>query len=198
MNNQLLLEGKKEICLLIMYYFLCKNQKNTFLIFFILLVFFRSPPAKFNKNSNEIISPSYGKIDSIERLDSSYKINILLSVTDVHTQYVPIDGVVEDTVYVKGRFNPFFLLKTEKTDYNERLYSTIKTKIGKITIIQYAGMLARRIVNNLKVDEQVDKGYIFGMIKFSSRVDIIIPNSIKLNVNVGEIVQGGKTVIGFI
>ena len=198
MNNQLFQEGEKELLFLAIYYYFSKNQKNALFIFIMLLIFFRSPPAKQDIFENEIISPSYGKIDSIEKIGSNVKINILLSVTDVHTQYIPINGVVESTKYVKGRFNPFFLLKTEKTDYNERMYSSIKTKVGKITIIQYAGMLARRIVNNLIIDEEVKQGYIFGMIKFSSRVDIIIPDSIKLNVKEGDTVEGGKTVIGLI
>ena len=121
------------------------------------------------------------------------KINILLDVSDVHVQYVPYSGNVKDIKYVNGNFNPFFLLNTEKTNNNERMYTVISTKIGDITIIQYAGMIARRIVNNLKINDELKKGEIFGMIKFSSRVDIIIPSSFRLNVKEGQNVKGGIT-----
>ena len=64
---------------------------------------------------------------------------------------------------------------------NERMYTIINTHFGNIIIIQYAGMVARRIVNKLKVNKNVKKGDIFGMIKFSSRVDLLLPNFIGLN-----------------
>ena len=73
------------------------------------------------------------------------------------------------------------------------MYTVISTRLGDITIVQYAGMIARRIVNNLKINDELKKGEIFGMIKFSSRVDIIIPSSFQLNVKEGQDIKGGIT-----
>lgn len=193
--NLVLQQGKREIILIIILSLYTKNKKVFIYLFVLLCIFFRAPLAEFKENKFEILSPAYGRIDSIEKLDIGTKINILLDVSDVHVQYAPTSGIVKDTAYINGNFNPFFFLNTEKTNNNERMYTQISTELGDITIIQYAGMIARRIVNNLKLNEHLKKGQIFGMIKFSSRVDIILPSSLKLNVKKGDNVKGGITIL---
>jgi len=188
-------EGKKEIILLLILFCYNKNTKYSLIILIILVLFFRAPPADFLINDKEILSPTYGTISLIEEIDVGTKINILLNIFDVHVQYIPYNGKVEHLKHISGTLNPFFLTSSEKTDNNERMYTIISTDIGVVTIIQYAGMIARRIVNNLNVNDNVEKGDIFGMIKFSSRVDIIIPKGFQINVVQGEKIQGGKTII---
>ena len=193
--NLLFSEGKRELFILLILLILTKNEKMIIFLLFALLVFFRAPPADFKDNKHEILSPSYGTVSSIESLDIGTKINILLNVSDVHVQYAPYTGVVKETKHIDGRLNPFFLVNVEKTDNNERMYTVLNTDIGQITIIQYAGMIARRIVNDLKNDQFLEKGQIFGMIKFSSRVDIIIPNKFKVQVKKGDKLKGGITIL---
>ena len=191
--NLVFQEGKRELFLILLISLHTKNIKFSMISFLLLSIFFRAPQPNFISNKFEIISPTYGKINTIEKLNIGTKINILLDVSDVHVQYAPYSGNVKDIKYVNGNFNPFFVLNTEKTNNNERMYTVISTRLGDITIVQYAGMIARRIVNNLKINDELKKGEIFGMIKFSSRVDIIIPSSFQLNVKEGQDIKGGIT-----
>ncbi len=193
--NFIFKEGKRELVLLILLYYLTKNPKLILSLFLFLVLFFRAPSKQIVQNRNEILSPSYGTIDSIEYYEDSTKINILLDISDVHVQYIPYPGQVKYLEHVPGNLNPFFLFSREKTDNNERFVTVLDTTIGTMVVIQYAGMIARRIVNNLVVGDNVQKGDIFGMIKFSSRVDIILPSSCKINVKQGDKVFGSKTIL---
>ena len=193
--NFIFKEGKKELLFLIILYYLTKKPKLILVLFLFLLYFFRAPTHGVVKNRHEILSPTYGTIDSIEYYEDSTKINILLDIRDVHVQYIPYPGQVKYLEHVPGNLNPFFLFAREKTDNNERFVTVLDTTVGNIVIIQYAGMIARRIVNNLVIDDNVQKGDIFGMIKFSSRVDIVLPSSCKINVKRGDKVFGSKTIL---
>ena len=195
--NFIFKEGKKELVFLIILYFLTKNPKLIFGLLLFLFIFFRAPKHKVIQNRREILSPSYGTVDSIEYYEDRTKINILLDISDVHVQYAPYPGRVTYLEHVPGTLNPFFILAREKTDHNERFITVLDTHLGNMVIIQYAGMVARRIVNNLSVGENVQKGDIFGMIKFSSRVDIVLPKICKVNVKKGDKVSGSKTVLAF-
>ena len=196
--NFIFKEGKRELVLLILLYYLTKNPKLILALFLFLVLFFRAPSKQIVQNRNEILSPSYGTIDSIEYYENSTKINILLNISDVHVLYVPYPGQVKYLEHVPGNLNPYFLFSREKTDDNERFITVLDTTLGNIVIIQYAGMIARRIVNNLNVGEIINKGDIFGMIKFSSRVDIVLPRRCKLNVRQGDKVFGSNTILATI
>jgi phosphatidylserine decarboxylase len=188
-------EGKKELLFLVVFYIYSQNSKYSIILFLLLLYFFRSPKAHFKCINTEILSPTYGTVQKITKYDNQISVSIILNLNDVHTQYVPYSGTTMYLKHVKGTFNPLYLISFEKTDNNERFYTQIKTDFGNITIIQFAGMIARRIVNNLKINQNVKKGEILGMIKFSSRVDILLPKHCAINVRVGDYVYGGKTII---
>lgn len=188
-------EGRKELMLLAIFYVYSHNVKYSIILFLLLLYFFRSPKANFQSNNNEILSPSYGTVQKITKTNNQICISIILNLNDVHTQYVPYSGTTIILKHINGTFNPLYLTSFEKTNNNERFYTQIKTKFGNVTIIQFAGMVARRTVNNLKINQNIKKGDIFGMIKFSSRVDIILPITCLVNVDIGDYVYGGQSII---
>lgn len=173
----------------------------------ICIYFFRDPVRVVLNDENLILSPADGVIDKIMEVDYPFLdqkqdgeqekficVSIFLSVTDVHVNRIPVSGIVKNLVYKKGRF---FSAMLEKSHYeNEKQVISIACKDGKEVIVdQIAGMIARRIVCNLKVDQQVKAGERFGIIRFGSRVNIYFQRSIRLSVVEGQTVVGGETVI---
>lgn len=177
------------------------------ILFFFTLYFFRDPerklPAEVNENS--VISPADGKVVLIEALDhddneyfekgeSLRKVCIFLSPLNVHVNRIPVSGTVSFYKYIKGEYLVAFNHKS--SDKNERTIIGIKGNNGKKIIFkQIAGFVARRIVCNLKQDDDVIIGKRFGMIKFGSRVDLIFNSNAKLFVKVGDKVTGGQTIL---
>ena len=107
---------------------------------------------------------------------------------------MPMSGTVKDIKYVPGKF---FRANVEKSSKeNERNIVTIENKKKeKIIVTQIAGLIARRIVCDLKINQEVLKGERFGIIKFGSRVDLYLPINYNLMVSVGQMVIGGETII---
>lgn len=163
----------------------------TIIIF--LLFFFRKPNIELVNNDSKILSPTFGTIQKIEKTNFHTKIKIFLSLFDPHYQYYPVNGQVIQTEHKKGEFNPAYIM--EKSDYNERFKTVIRSKFGVVKIIQIAGQIARRIFNYSKLLHQVKQGDILGLIAFGSRVDIIIPNYFKICCKVGDKVEGAKTTL---
>ena len=168
-------------------------------IFFFCLNFFRDPKRSVPKGNNQIVSPADGKIIRIERIDDdefgdSQLISIFLSIFNVHANRMPIDGSFLGVKYEKGKFLMAFDHKA--CDENERNSITIMTGIGPIRLVQIAGLLARRIICYAKVGESMKIGSRLGFMRFGSRIDLIIPSTVKLNVELGQKVMGNSTIIG--
>ena len=168
-------------------------------IFFFCLNFFRDPKRLVPKGNNQIVSPADGKIIRIERIDDdefgdSQLISIFLSIFNVHANRMPIDGSFLGVKYEKGKFLMAFDHKA--CDENERNSITIMTGIGPIRLVQVAGLLARRIICYAKVGESMKIGSRLGFMRFGSRIDLIIPSKVKLNVELGQKVMGNSTIIG--
>ena len=168
-------------------------------IFFFCLNFFRDPKRLVPKGDKQIVSPADGKIIRIERIDDdefgdSQLISIFLSIFNVHANRMPIDGSFLGVKYEKGKFLMAFDHKA--CDENERNSITIMTGIGPIRLVQIAGLLARRIICYAKVGESMKIGYRLGFMRFGSRIDLIIPSTVKLNVELGQKVMGNSTIIG--
>jgi phosphatidylserine decarboxylase len=168
-------------------------------IFFFCLNFFRDPKRLVPKGDNQIVSPADGKIIRIERIDDdefgdSQLISIFLSIFNVHANRMPIDGSFLGVKYEKGKFLMAFDHKA--CDENERNSITIMTGIGPIRLVQVAGLLARRIICYAKVGESMKIGSRLGFMRFGSRIDLIIPSTVKLNVELGQKVMGNSTIIG--
>lgn len=164
------------------------------------LNFFRDPERKTPTGNNLIISPADGKIISIiETYDDEYlksqciRIAIFMSPLNVHVNRIPISGNVEYLKYYPGKYLVAFEEKSSLN--NERMSIGVNSKFGKIKFTQIAGFVARRIVTDLKLNQEVKSGERFGMIKFGSRVDVFIPINAKVKVQLNQKVFAGETIL---
>ena len=121
------------------------------------------------------------------------KVSIFLSVFDVHVNRMPIKGSISSIHYIPGKFLNATLDKSSKE--NERNIIFAKSNKDNFYIVQIAGLIARRIVCNLKVNQEVEKGERIGIIKFGSRVDLYLPESYDILIAEGQRVVGGETII---
>ncbi len=157
--------------------------------------FFRDPRREPPSDANVVVSPADGKVTRIESAPGGPTlISIFLSPLDVHINRSPIPGKIVDVVYSPGKF----LMATNENAslVNEQNALTIQGE--KITVVckQIAGILARRIICWKGKGDQLKLGERFGMIKFSSRTDVLLPANVKVTVAEGDRVRGGVTVIG--
>jgi phosphatidylserine decarboxylase len=161
--------------------------------------FFRDPERVPPADPNVVVSPADGRVTRISKLvpeapDSGTLVSIFLSPLDVHVNRSPIPGKIVDMVYSPGKF---LMATNEKASLvNEQNALTIQGE--KITVVckQIAGILARRIVVWRGKGDNLALGERFGMIKFSSRTDLILPHNVQVIVAKGDRVRGGTTVIG--
>lgn len=166
------------------------------------LYFFRDPERTPPADPNVVVSPADGKVISIKQHGESLcakgytEISIFMSPFDVHVNRAPFDGIVKEVVYTPGKF--FSAFKEKAYRENENIKITIQTQHGDIVVRQVAGFVARRAVCWIKEGDSLNKGERFGMIKFSSRVDICLPSFFKINVKVGDKVKAGKNIIASI
>lgn len=155
------------------------------------IFFFRDPEREIGKN---IVSPADGKVIKIEKIKDSdvgdsIKVSIFMSILDVHVNRMPMDGKILKIERVEGNFFPAY---SEESEKNEKNIILAETKIGKIKIIQIAGIFARRIVCYVKEGENIAKGERIGMIKFGSRVDLILPkDKVRLRIRVNDKLRAG-------
>ena len=184
--------------LVVFFYFI---YKPLFILSLILLIFtfyfFRDPERVVPIGDDILVSPADGLITNItetkEGKKTYIKVSIFLSIFNVHIQRLPITGEVTKVDYIEGKFINATLDKA--SDENERLKITIKNGNNLIYVTQIAGLIARRIVNYVKPNENINQGDRYGIIKFGSRVDIEFPNNFKLLVNEGQQCIGGETII---
>lgn len=184
--------------LVVFFYFI---YKPLFILSIILLIFtfyfFRDPERVVPIGDDILVSPADGLITNITEIKEGkktyIKVSIFLSIFNVHIQRLPISGEVTKVDYIEGKFINATLDKA--SDENERLKITIKNGNNLIYVTQIAGLIARRIVNYVKPNENINQGDRYGIIKFGSRVDIEFPNSFKLLVNEGQQCIGGETII---
>ena len=184
--------------LVVFFYFI---YKPLFILSLILLIFtfyfFRDPERVVPIGDDILVSPADGLITNITETKKGkktyIKVSIFLSIFNVHIQRLPITGAVTKVDYIEGKFINATLDKA--SDENERLKITIKNGNNLIYVTQIAGLIARRIVNYVKPNENINQGDRYGIIKFGSRVDIEFPNNFKLLVNEGQQSIGGETII---
>ena len=167
------------------------------LIALFMAYFFRDPKRVPPSDPDVVVSPADGRVTRIELAGPAggpTLISIFLSPLDVHINRAPIPGKIVDVVYSPGKF---LMATNEKASLvNEQNALTIQGE--KITVVckQIAGILARRIVCWKNTGDRLNLGERFGMIKFSSRTDLLLPANVKITVAEGERVRGGITVIG--
>ncbi|MBV8857054.1 MAG: phosphatidylserine decarboxylase family protein [Acidobacteria bacterium] len=161
--------------------------------------FFRDPQRAVPAEAGLVVSPADGKVTRIERLagngaDSPTVVSIFLSPFDVHVNRAPIAGEVIDVTYTKGRF--IAATSDNASLVNEQNALTIKGERMTVVCKQIAGVLARRIVCWKRPGDSLGLGERFGLIKFGSRTDLVLPRGVEVSVKVGQRVSGGVTVIG--
>ncbi|MDT3696501.1 MAG: phosphatidylserine decarboxylase family protein [Ignavibacterium sp.] len=164
------------------------------------LNFFRDPERKVPEKSNIVVSPADGRVlfvkDVIDErfLNSKAKmVSIFMSPLNVHVNRIPITGKVDYLKYVEGNYIAAF--EDKASEQNERNEIGINSPAGKVLFIQIAGFIARRIISEVKIGESVSIGNRFGMIKFGSRVDIIVPEQWLVKVKKDDNVTAGETIL---
>jgi phosphatidylserine decarboxylase len=161
------------------------------------LWFFRDPSRKIPAGAGLIVSPGDGKVEEAEWIEttagSRLRVTIFLNVFDVHVNRVPVGGTVTLVEYRKGQF--LNAMRPDSAIHNEQTMITIDAGAYSVSFKQIAGLLARRIVCNLKTGDKVERGQRMGLIKFGSRVDVLMPAEVNLRVRVGQRVKGGSSVL---
>lgn len=152
------------------------------------IVFFRDPERTPRGDENDAVSPADGRVISI----NDRKLCIFMNIHNVHVNRSPLGGTVMEIDYKPGGYIPAF---NKDSDVNERNHVVINTEYGNIELTQIAGVLTRRIVSYISEGSLVKRGERIGMIRFGSRVDIIIPEAYAYSVDVGDEVKAGETVI---
>jgi phosphatidylserine decarboxylase len=161
------------------------------------LWFFRDPQRTIPVGDGLIVSPGDGLVTETVSINTPegtrQRISIFLSVFDVHVNRSPISGVLSRVHYQKGQY--LNAMNPASAERNEQNVVTVRGESFEITFKQIAGLLARRIVFNHAEGETVERGQRVGLIKFGSRVDVVIPAEAELKVKVGERVKGGSSVL---
>ena len=165
-----------------------------FIVALFMAFFFRHPRRVPPSDPDVVVSPADGRVTRIEPQSPGTVISIFLSPLDVHINRSPIRGKIIDMVYSRGKF--LIATNEQASLVNEQNALTIEGE--KITVVckQIAGILARRIVVWKRAGDYLGLGEPFGMIKFSSRTDILLPANVRVTVKEGDRVRGGITVIG--
>jgi phosphatidylserine decarboxylase len=163
--------------------------------------FFRDPERTTPKGDTLIIAPADGKIVVVKKIFDNeffhsdvWQVSIFMSPLNVHVNRIPISGVVKHTRYVKGEY--FAAFEDKASEKNEQMIVGLENTNGKVLFKQIAGFVARRIVCQLQSGDTVHAGERFGMIKFGSRVDVLIPLSVDLRTKIGDVAIAGETILG--
>lgn len=171
-----------------------------FLLWFWVIWFFRIPNREFTKGDDVVVAPADGKVVVIEETyepeyfkDKRLQVSIFMSPLNVHVNRSPIRGRVKYAKYHPGKF--LVAWHPKSSTENERTSIVIENHKYPILLRQIAGAVARRIRYYVKEGNTIEQNAEFGFIKFGSRVDMFFPIGTKIGVSIGEIVQGGVTVI---
>ncbi|WP_445665980.1 phosphatidylserine decarboxylase family protein [Fodinibius sp. AD559] len=169
-----------------------------------ILYFFRDPDREVTADENTVLSPADGKVVQIKAVDEdryikgpATQISIFLSPLDVHVNRIPVTGTLEYLEYEPGMFLAAY--DHRASELNERADFGVKHSSGtKIFFRQITGLLARRIVYHIEKGDKLELGKRFGMMKFGSRMDILVPPEVEVNVSEGEKAVAGKTILATI
>jgi phosphatidylserine decarboxylase len=155
-------------------------------IFFI--IFFRDPKRTPTGDDDDAVSPADGKVISIQ----NRTICIFMNIHDVHVNRAPLSGIVIQIDYKPGGYIPAF---NKDSDVNERNHIVIQTTSGILELTQIAGVLTRRIVSYISEGTQLKRGERIGMIRFGSRVDVMMPEGYVFTVRRNDSLKAGETII---
>ncbi len=164
------------------------------------LWFFRDPERVIPDAAGAVVSPADGKVTDVSPVvvdgTRRTRISIFLSVFDVHVNRSPVAGVIRDVRYQKGKF--LNAINAASAEHNEQNIVTVEGGGKTVVFKQIAGLLARRIVFNKKLGDRVERGERVGLIKFGSRVDVLLDASASLHIKVGDHVRGGASLLAYL
>jgi len=166
------------------------------------LAFFRDPERIPPGGEGLILSPADGRVVNVVKVamgplmeQAETRVSIFLSPLDVHINRAPVAGNVDDVQYERGKF--FAAYRDEASERNEQNALRLVDSQGRqVSVVQIAGVLARRIVCRVKKGDFLERGARFGMIMFGSRTDLYLPRGSRIDVAEGQRVKGGETIIG--
>ncbi len=162
------------------------------LVFF--LIFFRDPERTIAEG---VIAPADGKIRDIKQENNQCLISTFMEVNNVHVNRMPLDGRI-----IKMTHFPGYHLRAWKkeSEFNERVIIKVETAIGEMTVIQIAGLIARRVYPYIKEGDVLKKGDRIGIIRLGSRVDVILPADTiqSIPVKIGDPIKAGEDTIAFL
>lgn len=172
-----------------------------FMVWLFIVAFFREPRRVRIHDEELVFAPCDGRVVVTEIVkeseylnDDMMQISIFMSVTNVHMNWTPVGGVIEYYKYHPGRF--LVAWHPKSSTENERTTTVVRMESGqKVMFRQVAGLVARRIISYMKVDEKVEQNSVCGFIKFGSRIDIIMPKDSEVLVEIGDCVVGSQTPI---
>jgi phosphatidylserine decarboxylase len=163
------------------------------------LGFFRDPERRPPDVPGAVLAPADGKVMGVVEVDDAWvgpavRLSIFLSPLDVHVNRSPVSGLVRDVEYVAGGFRAAYRL--EASEGNERCTIALEGEAARIAVRQIAGVLARRIVCRVRPGDKLLAGERFGLIRFGSRTDLLMPRGAEVRVRVGDTVKGGESIMG--
>jgi len=164
------------------------------------LWFFRDPSRKIPTEPGQVVSPADGLVTEAEWVEttagSRLRLSIFLSVFDVHVNRTPVAGTVTAVEYRKGQFKN--AMNQASSTLNEQTMVVVDAGAYEVSFKMIAGLLARRIVCKVKVGDVLERGQRIGLIKFGSRVDVLMPADAELKVAKGTRVKGGSTILAVV
>jgi phosphatidylserine decarboxylase len=163
------------------------------------LGFFRDPERDIPALQNAVLSPADGRVTEVSEVEDPFvgpaiRVAIFLSPLDVHVNRAPISGLVVGVKYTRGRFVAAYRAGAHET--NERCAVNLQGETARVTVVQIAGIAARRIVCRVSPGDKLAAGERFGMIRFGSRTDCYMPLGTAVRAKIGDQVTGGTSIIG--
>jgi phosphatidylserine decarboxylase len=159
------------------------------------VAFFRDPRREVPGDPDLVVAPADGKIVGITPTEEgTLRVSIFMSVFNVHVNRAPVAGRVTGVHYHSGLFLPAFRDKASLRNEQNRI--ELDDGSRQLAMVQIAGLVARRIVCRVAIGDRLERGQRLGLIKFGSRVDLYLPETIELKVHMGDRVRGGSSVIG--
>ena len=163
------------------------------------LGFFRDPERRVPGVPGAVVAPADGKVMDVASVDDPWvgpgiRVSIFLSPLDVHVNRAPVEGLVANVEYAAGSFRAAY--KAEASEVNERCTVALQGESARVVVRQIAGVLARRIVCRVRPGDKLTRGERFGLIRFGSRTDLVVPRGTDVRVRVGDRVRGGESMMG--
>ncbi len=166
----------------------------SFYLGLLIMLFFRDPERKIPPGQGLVLSPADGKIIRFENECEKPNLSIFLSVANVHVNRSPVDGVIKSVTFFPGKFH--VASRIEAMSENQRNEIEIETDRGTVRLHQVSGAIARRTICHKKPGDRVKAGERIGLIRFGSRVDLMLPSGWRFDVALNQKVVAGETILG--